>query len=124
MEVGLAACLCASAAAFGVGARYLLRAATSPAPALGARYLMDAVKSPVTRSFYKGGFEAVMTKREAALILGLRQSATTNTEKVKEAYKRLMLANHPDGGGSPFIARKINEARDLLIRKTSNTSVF
>ena len=35
------------------------------------------------RRFYEGGFEASMSRREAALILGVRQSATE--EKVKSA---------------------------------------
>jgi len=48
-----------------------------------------------------------MTKREAALILGLRESAAE--EKVKDAHKRIMLANHPDAGGSSFIAAKVGE---------------
>ncbi|KAI9012260.1 hypothetical protein DFJ74DRAFT_771667 [Hyaloraphidium curvatum] len=68
--------------------------------------------------FYRGGFEGKMTKREAALILGVRESVSR--DKLKEAHRRIMLANHPDKGGSPYIASKINEppyfavtARDL-----------
>ena len=57
--------------------------------------------------YYKGGFESKMSKREAALILGV--SPTANKLKIKEAHKRIMLLNHPDKGGSPFIASKLNE---------------
>ncbi|KAL1132398.1 hypothetical protein AAG570_010353 [Ranatra chinensis] len=62
--------------------------------------------------YYKGGFEQKMTRREAALILGISPSASKL--KVKEAHKRVMSLNHPDRGGSPYIAAKINEAKDLL----------
>jgi DnaJ homolog subfamily C member 19 len=37
-----------------------------------------------------------MSRREAALILGLRESAAE--ERVKEAHRRIMIANHPDSG--------------------------
>jgi DnaJ family protein C protein 19 len=37
-----------------------------------------------------------MTRREAALILGLRESAAE--ERIKEAHRRIMIANHPDSG--------------------------
>ena len=41
-----------------------------------------------------------MTRREAALILGLRESAAQ--EKIKEAHRRIIIANHPDAGPSHF----------------------
>ncbi|XP_063900208.1 uncharacterized protein LOC135119757 [Zophobas morio] len=64
------------------------------------------------KHFYKGGFEEKMSKREAALILGI--SPATPIKRVREAHRRIMLANHPDRGGSPFLASKINEAKDIL----------
>ncbi|KAI8622570.1 hypothetical protein BC830DRAFT_1056995 [Chytriomyces sp. MP71] len=68
--------------------------------------------SGAASKFYKGGFDPKMTTREAALILGVRESSPSN--KVKDAHRRIMLANHPDRGGSPYLASKINEAKDLL----------
>ena len=41
-------------------------------------------------------------------------SAMSDRSKIKEAFKRVMTYNHPDKGGSPYIASKINEAKDLL----------
>ncbi|KAL8457164.1 hypothetical protein ACS0TY_034320 [Phlomoides rotata] len=90
--------------------------------ALGARYLMRAWEAfktrpvvPIARKFYPGGFQQVMNKREAALILGLREHAAL--EKIKEAHRRVMVANHPDAGGSHYLASKINEAKDIMLKK-------
>ena len=69
------------------------------------------------KGFYEGGFEEVMTKREAALILGIRESASR--EKVREAHQRLMRLNHPDTGGSEYMAQKINEAKEKLLNSSS-----
>ena len=98
------------------------------AAAYGARAALQAFNAwkaagPRMRAFYKGGFQSEMNRREAALILGVRESAAE--EKVKEAHRRIMIANHPDAGGSSFIAAKVNEAKDLLLgKKRGGESIF
>ncbi|KAI9221384.1 hypothetical protein BC828DRAFT_404978 [Blastocladiella britannica] len=63
--------------------------------------------------FARGGFEPKMSRREAASILGLREH-NIQLSKLKEHHRKVMLLNHPDRGGSPFVASKINEAKDML----------
>ena len=87
--------------------------AEAAAAGSGGGGLFSSLFSTYGRGFYEGGFEEAMTRREAALILGVRESATR--EKVREAHRRLALANHPDTGGSPYLAQKINEAKDVLL---------
>lgn len=72
---------------------------------------LDA-ESLASSKYYRGGFEPKMSKREASLILGVSPSASKI--KVKDAHKKIMLLNHPDRGGSPYLAAKINEAKDLM----------
>ena len=70
---------------------------------------------PFTLKTRQGGFLPEMTRREAALILGLRESAPA--ERVRDAHRRVMIANHPDAGGSSYLATKVNEAKEMLIGK-------
>lgn len=67
----------------------------------------------LTGDWLIGGFQARMDRKEAKDILGLKESQVTKN-KLKDAHRRIMLANHPDRGGSPYMASKINEAKDLL----------
>ncbi|CRG98641.1 mitochondrial import inner membrane translocase subunit TIM14, putative [Plasmodium relictum] len=60
------------------------------------------------------GFERNMSKSEAYKILNI--NPTTNKEKIREVHKQLMLKNHPDNGGSTYIAAKVNEAKDVLLK--------
>eukprot|EP00934_Nitzschia_sp_Nitz4_P004015 Nitzschia sp. Nitz4//scaffold45_size130396//65801//66460//NITZ4_003452-RA/size130396-processed-gene-0.189-mRNA-1//1//CDS//3329552407//4005//frame0 len=64
--------------------------------------------------YYEGGFEDTMTKREAALILGVRESSSP--KRIKDAHRKLLILNHPDTGGSTYLAGKLNEAKELLLK--------
>ncbi|KAJ3477812.1 hypothetical protein NLI96_g10203 [Meripilus lineatus] len=65
----------------------------------------------------KGGFKAKMDRKEAISILGLKDGPLLRN-RLKDAHRQIMLANHPDRGGSPYLASKINEAKDLLEKES------
>jgi DnaJ family protein C protein 19 len=48
-----------------------------------------------------------------------RESAAA--DKIQKAHRTIMMANHPDSGGSPLIATKVNEAKEVLIGKKKAT---
>src|SRR5690606_21281117 len=54
-----------------------------------------------------------MSRAEALAVLGLREGATE--AEIRAAYKRLMQKVHPDAGGSDWLARNLNAARDTLL---------
>ena len=54
-----------------------------------------------------------MSRAEALDILGLEEGASEID--IEAAYKALIVKNHPDQGGTDWLAARLNEARDILL---------
>jgi hypothetical protein len=59
--------------------------------------------------------DSKLGRREALDVLGLSEGA--DSKQINEAYKKLIQKVHPDREGSKWLAAKINEARDVLLRE-------
>ena len=53
-------------------------------------------------------------RTEALEVLGLSDKADRNL--IQERYKVLIKNNHPDHGGSSYLAARINQAKDILLQ--------
>jgi hypothetical protein len=56
-----------------------------------------------------------MSRAEALKVLGLEEGA--GEAQIRATHRRLIQQTHPDKGGTNYLAAKINEAKDVLLRR-------
>jgi CysZ protein len=78
-----------------------------------AALIIGAVYYLFFRKPVKGGIR--LPEAEARDILGVGPTADADT--IRAAHRRLVSAVHPDKGGSAELTRRINAARDTLLRR-------
>ena len=112
----------ASVALAAMGRAGLAFLAATGAWALLTGNLPFPLRGPQNRSSGTGGSREVpserrgaMSRAEAFKVLGLEAGATE--AQIRAAHKRLMLQIHPDKGGTSYLAAKINEAKDVLLKR-------
>jgi hypothetical protein len=79
------------------------------------RWREHADADPTAGGSGAAGGGGPMTQEEAYQVLGLQAGASP--KEITRAHRTLMKKLHPDQGGSTYLAARVNQAKDILLRR-------
>ena len=77
------------------------------------RFLINFIIQTFLKNSKNTKFSKNFDEQEALEILGLKRGSSR--KEILDKYQELMKKNHPDKGGSDWITKKLNKARDTLL---------
>lgn len=98
---------------FAIAGRYGLAAPAGALALWGMRAYLLARQIRATATPPAQPSKQAMSRAEALDILGLEEGVSE--DEIEAAYKGLIVKNHPDQGGTDWLAARLNEARDILL---------
>lgn len=72
-----------------------------------------AARSGTAHTAHGAASSGHLTRKDAYQVLGLQEGAAR--DEIVAAHRKLIQKLHPDRGGSPYLAKVINEAKQLLL---------
>ncbi|KPA79294.1 hypothetical protein ABB37_05759 [Leptomonas pyrrhocoris] len=106
----------------GCGLFYVGRIAPRVAQRASAAKTAHVIRHVRPYHQYEYGFQPAMSEREAYMLLGFKENQAEavfrrpSPEEVKKRYRTMMKDFHSDVSGTPYIATKLNEAKDTLLK--------
>ena len=106
LAAGIAGLLTIAQRLFYAGIRFI--------PFLKQMYHVKKQKEQQSQASPPPSREANMTVDQAKEIFGIK--TLESSEQIIKRHRELMQKNHPDRGGSDYLAAQINEAKECLIK--------
>ena len=82
----------------------------------GLRLLPFLQQWRIYKRNHKPSTTTSMNYQDALALFGLSAEAATDKQQIIQRHRQLMQKNHPDHGGSDYLASKINEAKAILLQ--------
>lgn len=75
---------------------------------LQLKYVLDSEKAILRHSARRNGMPI-----DDSILTETREVGLTK-DRIRKNHRKLQIINHPDRGGSPYLATKVNEAAEFL----------